>query len=200
MNRNMGGSTIRRAVPSDAYDIAGVHVRTWQSAYRGLIPDSYLESLSISKRAESWAKQLEKSADGTRYFVAELEGEIVGFGTVGKNGDDDSPDDVGELYAIYVLPGKQGIGIGSALLEAGLAFLKHEQFKRVTLWVLEGNHSSRRWYESRGWQLEGGLKTDERDGFQLHEIRYVLDLDGQHHSEEVPGQNSGTHMKSGESV
>lgn len=173
----MGVSTIRGATPSDALGIARVHVLTWQSAYQGLIPDSYLQTLSISSRTENWTKQLEKPADGTRYFVAELEGEILGFGTVGKSGDEDSSGDVGELYAIYVLPDKQGSGIGSALFDAGLDFLKNENFKSVTLWVLEANHTSRRWYESRGWQLEGGLKIEERDGFELHQIRYVLNLD-----------------------
>jgi len=169
--------TIRGATPSDAPGIARVHVLTWQSAYQGLIPDSYLQTLSISKRTENWAKQLEKPADGTRYFVAALEGEVLGFCTVGKSGDEDSSSDVGELYAIYVLPDKQGSGIGSALLDTGLDFLKNENFKSATLWVLEANHTSRGWYESRGWQLEGGFKIEERDGFQLHQICYVLNLD-----------------------
>ncbi len=173
----MGVSTIRGATPSDALGIAKVHVLTWQSAYKGLIPDSYLQTLSISNRTENWTKQLEKPANGTCYFVAELEGEILGFSTVGKTGDRDLSSDVGELYAIYVLPDKQGSGIGSALLEVALDFLKNENFKSATLWVLEANHTSRGWYVSRGWQLEGGFKIEERDGFELHQIRYVLNLD-----------------------
>lgn len=168
--------TIRNAESNDALGIAKVHVLTWQTAYKGLIPDSYLQALSIDKRTESWAQQLNTLADGTGYLVAESAGEIIGFATVGKGGDDDSSKDNGELYAIYVHPDRQGIGIGNSLHQAGIDFLKSEYFKTATLWVLEANHASRRWYESRGWQIEGALKVEDRGSFQLHEIRYLLDL------------------------
>lgn len=167
---------IRDAVPNDAPGIAKVHVLTWQSAYQGLIPNSYLQTLSISKRIESWTNQLHSTSEGMRYLVAEIEDEIVGFATVGKNEDGDSSSELGELYAIYVLPDKQGNGIGSGLLKAGIDFLKGEYFKTATLWVLEANQASRRWYESRGWEIEGTLKIEDRGTFQLHEIRYALDL------------------------
>ena len=37
--------TVREAQPRDAAEVAGVHVRSWQVAYRGLFPDDYLDGL-----------------------------------------------------------------------------------------------------------------------------------------------------------
>ena len=41
---------IRKITKSDANDVAVVHVRSWQSAYRGIISDSFLDSMSIEKQ------------------------------------------------------------------------------------------------------------------------------------------------------
>ncbi|EUA88757.1 hypothetical protein OSH39_03970 [Mycobacterium ulcerans] len=37
---------VRAATPEDAYDVARVHVRSWQWAFRGLISQDYLDNLS----------------------------------------------------------------------------------------------------------------------------------------------------------
>jgi len=42
---------LRPAEPRDALEVARVHIRTWQVAYRGLVPDEYLDSLNIEDRA-----------------------------------------------------------------------------------------------------------------------------------------------------
>ncbi len=70
---------IRPAQKEDAYKIARVHIVTWQTAYRGQLPDTYLDSLSVEKRATVWDKRLEASALGASTFVAEESGHIVGF-------------------------------------------------------------------------------------------------------------------------
>jgi len=39
---------IRAALPTDAQGIAQVHVRSWQQAYRELLPSDFLDSLSAT--------------------------------------------------------------------------------------------------------------------------------------------------------
>ena len=95
---------IRNAEVSDALGIATVHVKMWQQAYKGQIPDSYLRSLSIKKRTESWKKQLEKPAKGVHAFIAAVDGRIVGWCTAGANRDKDASSKTGEPHGIYVLP------------------------------------------------------------------------------------------------
>ncbi len=60
--------------------------------------------------------------------------------------------------------------------KAFLHILKTEGYKRATLWVLDTNEKTRNWYELKGWRVEGKIKTEPRDGFDLHEVRYIIDL------------------------
>ena len=40
---------IRKAVPEDANDYAACVISCWQSAYRGIVPDDYLNNMSAKK-------------------------------------------------------------------------------------------------------------------------------------------------------
>jgi GNAT superfamily N-acetyltransferase len=64
----------------------------------------------------------------------------------------------GELYAIYVDPQRWGDGTGVALEEAARAHLRDEHFTEATLWTLSANTRARRFYEKRGWRLDGSTK------------------------------------------
>ena len=46
--------TIRVATEGDAAGIARVHVRSWQEAYAGIVPDAYLASLDADERTAQW--------------------------------------------------------------------------------------------------------------------------------------------------
>src|SRR3984885_11964090 len=45
---------LRPAEPEDAMAVARVHVRSWQAAYRALLPDDYLDQLRPEDRAQSY--------------------------------------------------------------------------------------------------------------------------------------------------
>jgi hypothetical protein len=49
---------IRSATPGDARAIATIHVEAWRAAYRGIVPDEYLDSLSIDGRESTWRQNL----------------------------------------------------------------------------------------------------------------------------------------------
>ncbi len=167
---------IRLTKSSDAGGIAKVHVETWRYAYRGLIPDSYLNSLSIQKRTKGWKKYLKNLTAKVFPLVAVIDGEVVGWCTIGKSRDDDADNDTGELYGISVHRDHMGKGVGSKLMEKGLKILKDKGYKKATLWVLDTNENTRKWYESKMWKLDGTEKIEQRDGFDLHEIRYLINL------------------------
>jgi hypothetical protein len=46
---------LRAATPRDALGVARVHVRSWQLAYRGLLPDDYLDQLTPANRARGYS-------------------------------------------------------------------------------------------------------------------------------------------------
>lgn len=159
----------------DAKGIAQVHVNTWQSAYSGMMPDVYLQSLSVDQRAQNWLKILESTAVGNRTLVAEIGGVVVGFLGLGSSRDLGETN-IGEVYAIYVDPKYQGQGIGSHLMNEGILFLKDQERSGAMLWVLEQNIRTRTWYESRGWKSNGKSKIDMRTGFELVEYQYTIDF------------------------
>jgi GNAT superfamily N-acetyltransferase len=101
---------------------------------------------------------------------------VVGFAHIAPSRDEDASGHVGELTAIYVCRTFWGTGAGTLLLNRALAGFREAGFSRATLWVLATNTCARRFYESADWEPDGATKVDERDGVQLHEVRYRRDL------------------------
>ncbi len=171
---------VRPAHPADAPRLGVVHVRSWQSAYPGLLPQDYLDGLDPAVRAERWLGVLTTEVrPGEQVFVVESGGEVVGFVSVGpsRDGSGGSPEgEVGEVHAIYLLPRWWGQGLGVRLLVAGLDHLRENGFRSATLWVLESNTRARRFYERCGWALDGAATVDTSLGFPMSEVRYRVDL------------------------
>src|SRR5688572_8422042 len=101
---------IREATPSDARAIAEIHVRSWQAAYQGIVPDSFLESLSVDQRERSWRQSLEGS--GLVTSVLEERGEMLGWISVGPSRDEGEQPSTREIWAIYVEPKHWRRGVG----------------------------------------------------------------------------------------
>lgn len=167
---------IRKALPTDANAIARVHIRSWQEAYRELMPESYLRSLdaTLDRRESSWARSIESGE--TDVLVAALDTGIIGWIAVGASRDEDvSGERVGEVMAIYVLPRYWKAGIGLALWKAGVGHLADQGYERLTLWVLEGNERAIRFYIRAGCLAEVGSERHlSRGGVSLREVRYGL--------------------------
>ena len=173
------GLAIRAAVPADAAEIARVHVASWRAAYRGLLPDRYLERLSVDDRAPTWRRRIDGRQPGEAVLVAERVGAIVGFASAGPTRDRDAdPRSVGEVYAVYLAPAEWGRGAGRRLLERAVAALRDVGFAHAGLWVLETNAHARGFYEHLGWRADGSTKQ-ERFGERVTEVRYRLALRSQ---------------------
>lgn len=162
--------SVRRAEPADAREIAEVHVRTWQAAYRHAFPAEVLDSLSVDDREDLARRLLARWSEVI--WVAEAEGRIVGFAAVGPSR---TEDDTGELYAIYVLPEAWGTGAASRLMAEAKAWFAQEGYATAMLWVLADNPRARRFYEREGWRVEGE-RVDTVYGVEVEEALYRLAL------------------------
>ncbi|NVZ50655.1 GNAT family N-acetyltransferase [Pseudomonas sp. B6002] len=168
---------IRKALPSDANAIAQVHIRSWQEAYRDLMPADYLSALdtTLARRESFWARSIESDESGV--WVAERDQQVVGWVSVGVSRDDDAEVNTGEVMAIYVLAGYWETGVGRALWNIGVQQLRQQGFTRVTLWVLALNERAIRFYRSVGCVEEPGSERNLiRGGVTLAEVRYGLFL------------------------
>jgi ribosomal protein S18 acetylase RimI-like enzyme len=158
---------VRLATIEDAETIAAIHVRTWQIAYEGIVASQFLNSLSIQARANMWRTVISEH-HGIVLLAGAQHGE-VGFISFGPSRDEDG-NGKAEIYAIYVLPQFWYQGIGRELLDE--AERRLEDFIAFALWVLEKNKRARRFYEARGFRLEGSRKEDTISGVLLTELRY----------------------------
>ena len=176
----MHDALVRPALAEDAGQIALVHVRSWQGAYRGLIPQAYLDGLDVGQRTQTWQRALTETGDArTGVLVADNGEGVIGFvGYFPSRDPDAEPGLTAEIGAIYLLPDAWGGGLGRRLMDAALHRLADAGFTQVTLWVLESNVRARRFYEAGGWSADGTAKQDDSRGFPLSEVRYRRSLSG----------------------
>ena len=168
---------IRRAEPEDAHDIALAHVTAWRVAYRGIVPDAFLDSADFANaRIAGWHRRLHDGRpDGwdeqDEIFAAVIDGRVVGFGHVGRERTDDGPGERGEVYGFYLHPDSWGSGVGDALMAMCEATLR-ERFPTAVLWVLRDNPRARRFYERAGWSCGVGAEMVEAmwEGPQMADI------------------------------
>jgi ribosomal protein S18 acetylase RimI-like enzyme len=151
-------------------EVARVHVRSWQAAYRELLPDDYLDQLRPEDRAHSYDFA---SLDPLkpRTIVGVQEGVIYGFATTAPSRDLDLPDH-GELCALYVDPAQWGRGIGAALVTAARARLFELGFRKAFLWVVADNVRAERFYQMDRWASDGVSRTDSVWAVTVNEVRY----------------------------
>ncbi|WP_102191442.1 GNAT family N-acetyltransferase [Microbacterium aurantiacum] len=164
---------VREALIDDAEEVAGVHVRSWQAAYRGLIDQKILDGLSIADRAEAWRGFVVEPLPTTlALLVAVRDGTVVGWTSFGSGRDEDGSAD-GEIYGIYADPAAWSTGVGQALLAAAEERIANAGHSRAYLWVLDGNERADSFYGRQGWVADGVTKIEERPGLTLAEHRRV---------------------------
>jgi ribosomal protein S18 acetylase RimI-like enzyme len=158
---------VRRATPADAQSVAAVEVASWRAAYRGLMPDAFLDGLSEAEKVVvSWRQNLLKHgiSGRKRLLVAIGDGGVVGLVRVGPDGD---AGETGLVYLLYVLPTYWGCGVGRALMDAAMDELRDLGMSEAVLWVLRDNQRARRFYERLGWRRDGRASREDYGGVEL---------------------------------
>ena len=162
---------VRRATPEDAALLAALEVTVWRVAYRGLMPDAFLNGLSQAEKAIEWRQNLLKHGPfgRKRVLVAIRDADIIGFIRVG------AVDDEGErglVYLLYVLPAHWGQGVGKMLMHAAINELRGLGMGEAVLWVLRDNPRARAFYASLGWRQDGRTTTADYGGLELEALCY----------------------------
>ncbi|WP_245570108.1 GNAT family N-acetyltransferase [Halalkalibacillus halophilus] len=140
---------IREANQEDAQSIAKVHVDSWKTTYKDILPSTFLEKLSYEHREKIWTANI---ADPNNHiFVYEKGGEVVGFVCGGKR-DENQVEGAGDLTAIYLLQNVQGEGIGKQLTKTLFGRLRDLNYTKAFVEVLDDNQS-KQFYEKLGAEL-----------------------------------------------
>lgn len=159
---------IRNKKESDIESLAKVHYESWITTYKGIVPDSYLDSLSL----ESYIKK--HHMFNAPCIVAEVDGKVVGFLMYSKDKDEDTSDKCGEIMVIYLLQEYQHNGIGTLLMNEAEKRMKSE-FDQLSLWVLEDNIPTVKFYEKMGFEKDGKYELEEL-GNVLRETRMIKNI------------------------
>lgn len=133
---------IRHAIEQDIPALCQLMTVTWQSTYRGIFPDSFLDNMV----AEKWAVGLQKAIQAEHYYVAEEDSRLIGMLSWGKAREPQFGQC--EIYVINVLPDFQGKGVGQTLLQFALTHLQNSM--PIYLKVVTQNEKARRFYEKQG--------------------------------------------------
>lgn len=168
------GILIHRAEPKDAYEYTVCHAECWYSAYKGIIPDGYLENLrnNVEQRVERMERNIVNQPEQT-YCCVKLDIEIIGILAFGKSWDDEKSD-AGEVHAIYLLEDYWSKGYGRKMMDYAVGALK-SKYCEIIVWVLKENHRARLFYEKYGFSIDGKEKEIVIEK-PLIEVRYVLNI------------------------
>jgi len=165
---------IETATTQDCRAIAEVQVASWQHAYKGILPEPYLASLSVAERERMWCRLLERQA--SHLLVARHAGDVVGFVAFGASRDEGAPAGRAEIWAIYVKPASWSTGAGRSLWVEALHRIRSQGYKSISLWVIAGNARAIRFYEHAGFAVEPNSRQSFAfGGTTLEQLRYARD-------------------------
>ena len=165
---------IRKAAVADASELGRLHVRSWQQAYTGLLPQSFLDSLDNDERARGWEGVLTEDGNQTDVLVDEATPDgIVGFACYGPSRDSDAAGSTGELLAMYYEAGYWGSGHADDLFEAVRSALSARGMDEMSLWVLFENRRAIAFYRKHGFVFDGHEKEQALPGTAVREVRMV---------------------------
>lgn len=183
------GLSIREALASDAAAVARLHTESWQSAYRGMLPDQYLDGTVPEKHRKRWRSLLGSPAVQDEKGAQDVkggQGEKGAQDEEGAQGEEEleRPDGVvrlaeseGQLLGfasvwfnhkpgydayvdnLHVRPGLRGGGIGKRLMRDAARQTAAAGYRSLSLEVLSENHAAIRFYE----RLGGAFRREDRE-------------------------------------
>lgn len=165
--------TIRPAVLFDAEAIAKVHTQAWKESYQGIYDSDFLDSLSYEKRLPFRKQILENPSPQSLHLVAVHNEQVIGFLDAGPS-HEHREGVLGEVYAIYLLEGYKGLGLGRRMMHLAAEFLQEQHLTPYAVWALENNIPARGLYEKLGG-IEMFERLDERSGTSYKVVGYLIE-------------------------
>jgi ribosomal protein S18 acetylase RimI-like enzyme len=159
----------REANVADCPGVANVHVRAWRESFAEIVPQAFLDKMSVEKRALAFAERF--CDESYRMYVAEVPKRgIVGFVDFGEPRERIAAYET-ELYAIYILPEFQRRGVGRRLFDLGVEALIKDGKSSMYLLALEVS-PYKSFYEKMGGRVVG------RKRIELEAVMFEAEVHG----------------------
>lgn len=147
---------VRLATPADAPDMAEIHVRSWEAAYKDIIPAEYIKEKNATRQA--MFKRIITDENTTQYVISTDE-KTIGIMCIAPPQDSDVDNSFYELHGIYLHPDYYRHGIGTQAMEFALNKARSIGKTDMTVWVFAENTNAINFYEKCGFTADGATKT-----------------------------------------
>ena len=147
---------IRKRKRKDCVSIAHVVTIAWNETYKGIVPDWFLEELKNNESERAKKTFDEFTINNNNQLVLEIDNQVVGFVNYGKS-EDESFDNCGEIFALYIIGKYKGNGFGRKLMEKAKKELKSLGFDKMIIACLKGNPSNEFYKHIGGIYVKDGL-------------------------------------------
>jgi len=134
---------VRLATPEDAEVVANIRVITYQTSYRGYLPDNFLDSLKIDENVTQMTEEYLK--DGLMYLATDKD-KPVAYAHITDRGND-----IFEIDALYCHPDYQRKDAGRLLVNTLCQMKRGQGFKHCTISTLKDGPSIA-FYEKMGFK------------------------------------------------
>ena len=149
---------LRTITPADLDAISELHAASWRTAYRGMLPDAFLDDDLLANRQRLWRRRLIDQPDRRAYGLLAHKGEqALGFVFAYQ---DQDPKYGTLIDNLHVHPDHKGQGLGRQLLNALARRHIEAGGGALHLWVLEANRAAQAFYARMGAEfVEKGLSA-----------------------------------------
>ncbi len=137
----MTDPVLRAATPDDVPAIARIWHQAWHDAHDGHVPEALVATRTSAHFLECAAVEVPVAV------VAESDGVVVGFATVGGD----------EVADLFVAREARGTPVARLLLAAAERAVRRAGHRTACLGVVPGNARARRFYEREGWRDDGDV-------------------------------------------
>lgn len=152
----------RTATPADIQPIAELQTDSWRRTYRGIYRDDFLDGDLLGNRLAVWQERLEQPRSNQVVLLATVGDDLVSFiCAFGAY----NPRWGSKIDNVHVASVHQRTGVGTELMRQAAERLGTSHGDRgVFLWVAEGNHKARRFYERLGARYAETVQGEDPPG------------------------------------
>ena len=136
---------IREANAEDIEPIASLYVMNWKKTYVGLLPDNFLNGLTVNEGIKKWQEYLNKEKH--RIFVAYENEKILGFSACKE---DEELKNCLYLDSLHVSETSRGKGVGTKLINTVGSYAYIKGYEHMSICIVKGNDNAKRIYEKMG--------------------------------------------------
>ena len=136
---------IREANAEDIEPIASLYVMNWKKTYVGLLPDNFLNGLTVNEGIKKWQEYLTKEKH--RIFVAYENEKILGFSACKE---DEELKNCLYLDSLHVSETSRGKGVGTKLINTVGSYAYIKGYEHMSICIVKGNDNAKRIYEKMG--------------------------------------------------